>query len=150
MKMTVEVTACDLDKEMPAKTFLIMVDGETYKLDLCSSDAQPIVELIAAAKKKGIEPTPMEELIAAVKEEGIEPTPAKPALSAPPTQFTPPSPPAKKAAPRAKKAAASAKKTAASAEEKPAPKKRGGRRPRITSMAEVEAAKAARQGQAQD
>lgn len=115
MKIIVEATACDLDKEMPAKTYGITVDGETTELDLCSTHGQPIEELIAAAKEKAGKDGPPEE------------APAK-APTTPPMQFTPPSP-----APR---------KAAASAEQKPAARKRGGRRPKITSMEEIEAAKA--------
>ncbi|MCM8548811.1 hypothetical protein [Streptomyces sp. STCH 565 A] len=107
--MKIQIVACDIDKETPAKSYAITVDGEEHELDLCQEHARPIDELIAAAKGETL------------------PEPAK-AQAAPPMQFTPPSP-----APR---------KTAASAEQKPAAKKRGGRRPKITSMEEIEAAKA--------
>ncbi|MEU7400096.1 hypothetical protein [Streptomyces sp. NPDC044948] len=108
--MKIEIVACDIDKETPAKSFAITVDGETHELDLCQTHARPIEELIAEAKGEPL------------------PQPTK-ALTSPPMQFTPPSPPPRK--------------PAASAEEKPAPRKRGGRRPKITSMEEIEAAKAA-------
>ncbi|KPC89316.1 hypothetical protein ADL35_02445 [Streptomyces sp. NRRL WC-3753] len=107
--MKIQIVACDIDKETPAKSYAITVDGEEHELDLCQTHARPIDELIAAAKGESL------------------PEPAK-ALASPPMQFTPPSPPARKAA--------------ASTEEKPAPRKRGGRRPKITSLEEIEAAKA--------
>ncbi|MFE7463116.1 hypothetical protein ACFU6R_03290 [Streptomyces sp. NPDC057499] len=124
MKIKVEATACDLDTQMPAKTYTVTVDGETHELDLCSPHAQPIHELIEAARQG--------------REEALATTP-----TAPPVQFTPPSPPPRKAAASstaAKTPAAPVKKSAA-----PTKKAGGRRRPKIVSMEEIEKQKAAQQ-----
>ncbi|WP_432078666.1 hypothetical protein [Streptomyces sp. YPW6] len=42
-----KITACDLDKQTPAKTYTITPEGEEpVELDLCEADAAPIEELI--------------------------------------------------------------------------------------------------------
>ncbi|MFD7699165.1 hypothetical protein [Streptomyces caelestis] len=108
--MRIEIVACDIDEETPAKSYAITIDGETHELDLCRTHARPIEELITAAKGEAIQPP-----------------------TSPPMQSAPPSPPERT--------------TAVGTEEEPAARRRGGRRPRITSMAEVEAAKAAYRAQ---
>ncbi|QWQ42087.1 hypothetical protein KME66_14530 [Streptomyces sp. YPW6] len=42
-----KITACDLDRQTPAKTYTITPEGEEpVDLDLCEADAAPIEELI--------------------------------------------------------------------------------------------------------
>ncbi|MFE1842026.1 hypothetical protein [Streptomyces sp. NPDC059515] len=111
MKITVEATACDLDKEMPARTYGITVDGESHEMDLCAPHAKPIEDLIEKARQ--------------AREQASAPA----AKAVPPMQFNPPTPPP----PR---------RSAARQTETPTPRKRaGGRRPKITSLAEIEAQK---------
>ncbi|MEU0120618.1 hypothetical protein ABZ114_02805 [Streptomyces albidoflavus] len=46
-----KITACDLDKQTPAKTYTITPEGEEpVDLDLCGTHAAPIEELIQKAK----------------------------------------------------------------------------------------------------
>ncbi|MFJ7414626.1 hypothetical protein ACIQWZ_28080 [Streptomyces sp. NPDC098077] len=46
-----KITACDLDKQTPAKTYTITPEGEEpVDLDLCEADAAPIEELIRKVK----------------------------------------------------------------------------------------------------
>ncbi|MFE5663417.1 hypothetical protein ACFQ7W_05745 [Streptomyces niveus] len=101
--MKLQVTACDIDRAVPAQTYTIEVqDGRKVTKDLCASHAAPIEALLAELG----ETAPEGE--AAVRiEPAAEPTPRKRT-------------PAKKAA--AKKAA---------------PR----RRPKVTSLAEIEASK---------
>ncbi|KQX36975.1 hypothetical protein ASD97_10165 [Streptomyces sp. Root63] len=46
-----KITACDLDKQTPAKTYTITPEGEpSVDLDLCGTHAAPIEDLIRKAK----------------------------------------------------------------------------------------------------
>ncbi|USH44948.1 DNA binding protein [Streptomyces phage GreenWeasel] len=123
MKIKVEVTACDLDKAMPARSYGIIVDDETYELDLCAPHAKPIEDLIEQARK-------------AREEQPAAPAPVKAAVpdQAPPMQFNPPTPPAPKV------------RSAATAE-RPAPRRGGRRRPKVMSLEEIEAQKQAQQSE---
>ncbi|MFE0964048.1 hypothetical protein [Streptomyces fungicidicus] len=112
MKIIVEATACDLDKEVPARTYAVTVDGETHEMDLCSPHAKPIEDLIKKARQ--------------AREQAQAPA----AKTVPPMQFNPPTPPPPRSAATA---------------QRPAPRKRGGRRPRIVSLEEIEAQKQASQ-----
>ncbi|MFE7235263.1 hypothetical protein ACWCRF_38900 [Streptomyces sp. NPDC002405] len=48
--MKIEITACDIDRRTPAKSYEITVDGgRTVTLDLCRAHAGPLEELIAIA-----------------------------------------------------------------------------------------------------
>ncbi|MEU9795077.1 hypothetical protein AB0E27_31580 [Streptomyces sparsogenes] len=90
--MKLQVTACDIDKKFPAKTYTITAsDGRSVSKDLCAEHAEPFEEWLEEAE--------LEE----------EPKPE----------------PAKKEAP--KKA--------------PAKKPAARRRPRITTLEEIEASK---------
>ncbi|MEU9057823.1 hypothetical protein AB0D13_02720 [Streptomyces sp. NPDC048430] len=49
-----KITACDLDKQTPAKTYTITAEGEApVDVDLCGTHAAPIEELIQQAKGPG-------------------------------------------------------------------------------------------------
>jgi hypothetical protein len=97
VKLTLEVTACDIDKTYPAKTYTITCsDGRSISKDLCAEHAEPFEEWLEEA--------------GAAEEAEPEPAPEVPKQ------------PARKTAP-AKKATPSR------------------RRPKITSLEEIEAAK---------
>ncbi|MFF7252462.1 hypothetical protein [Streptomyces microflavus] len=105
-----KITACDLDKQTPAKTYTITVEGEEpVELDLCETDAAPIEELIR--RVKGVQ--------VAAPEEEDEPGPVVPVRRARKT--------APRKAAQAKKAPA--KKTAA---------KSASRAPKIMTLEEIE------------
>ncbi|MFE9924254.1 hypothetical protein ACFYQA_22530 [Streptomyces sp. NPDC005774] len=115
MKLKVDVTACDIDKRWPAKTYTITADdGRSISKDLCEEHAEPIEEWLEEAEL-------MEE-----SEPEPEPDP-KPE----------PEPDPKPAArPAAKKAPAKA--PAKRAAKKATPARRG---PRIMSLEQIEAEK---------
>lgn len=113
--MKLQVTACDIDKKFPAKTYTITAsDGRTISKDLCEEHAEPFEEWLEEAEVAAT-PEPVYE-----PETKAEPAPAKKA-------------PAKRAP--AKKA------PAAKAPAEPARKAPPRRRPKITSLEEIEAAK---------
>ncbi|MFH8798068.1 hypothetical protein ACH4F6_00495 [Streptomyces sp. NPDC017936] len=50
--MKVEITACDIDRRTPAKSYEITVDGgRTVTVDLCRAHAAPLEEIVASAVK---------------------------------------------------------------------------------------------------
>ncbi|MCX5236249.1 hypothetical protein OG824_13670 [Streptomyces prunicolor] len=122
--MKVELTACDRDGEIPALTYEIKVsDGREISIDLCTRHAAKIEELIGELLDEG---GTQAEDESATEPEQVEQTPA--ATSAPATRAPAKKAPAKKAP--AKKAAA--KKAAA------AKTTSGRRRPRVTTLEEIE------------
>ncbi|MFJ3775212.1 hypothetical protein ACIPX0_26300 [Streptomyces sp. NPDC090075] len=111
--MKIEVIACDKDREVPARTYEITVsDGRTVKTDLCARHAEPFEALL---RELTGEETP--ELEAAPEEEPAEQAPEVPKRGA-----------AKRVAKKAP-AKTAAKKTTSR------------RRPRITTLEEIQAQK---------
>ncbi|WP_406409666.1 hypothetical protein OG923_12700 [Streptomyces halstedii] len=110
-----KITACDLDKQTPAKTYTITAEGESpVELDLCGEHSAPIEELIgrARAAREGADQ--------AAEEPGPAPVPKRgPARRAAAKKAT-----ARKAAP--------AKRTATKA---------AARAPKIMTLEEIEAQK---------
>ncbi|WP_329289577.1 hypothetical protein [Streptomyces pseudovenezuelae] len=109
--------ACDIDKRIPAKRYTITVDdGRTVSKDLCEEHAEPFEEWLEEAElgeeEAEAEPEPLHEA-----EPEPEQAPVVPKRRTPAKKAT-----AKKAA--TKKAAAPAR-----------------RRPRITTLDEIEASK---------
>lgn len=48
--MKIEVTACDIDRKVPAKTYTIKVsDGRSISKDLCAEHAQPLEKWLEEA-----------------------------------------------------------------------------------------------------
>ncbi|MET8111168.1 hypothetical protein [Streptomyces prasinus] len=61
MKLKVDVTACDIDKQWPAKTYTITAsDGRSISKDLCEEHAEPFEEWLEEAGLVG-EPDPEPE-----------------------------------------------------------------------------------------
>ncbi|AXQ65226.1 hypothetical protein KGG90_gp57 [Streptomyces phage Thestral] len=111
--------ACDIDKVIPAKRYTITADdGRTVSKDLCEEHAEPFEEWLEEAE------LPEEEVEQAYEEPEVEPEPE-------PAPVVPKRPAVKKVA--AKKAPA--KKAA------PAKKTTSRRRPKITSLEEIERSK---------
>lgn len=113
--MKLQVTACDIDQKFPAKTYTITAsDGRTISKDLCEEHAEPFEEWLEEAEVTAA-PEPVCEPVTKA-----EPAPAKkaPAKKAP-ARKAPPEP----------------------AAETPARKTTSRRRPKITSLEEIEAKK---------
>lgn len=121
--MKIQVTACDKDGEVPALTYEVKVsDGREFSADLCARHAVKVEELIAALQREGQEQTGEEPAPAPEPEPTPEPVKPVPAAVVTATKKAP----AKKAP--AKKA--TAKKTTG-----------GRRRPKVTTLEEIEAQK---------
>ncbi|MFF3015808.1 hypothetical protein [Streptomyces sp. NPDC057939] len=112
-----KITACDLDKLTPAKTYTITPEGEEpVELDLCGTHAAPIEELIQQAK-------------------GAQ-------VAAPAEARTAPAPAVKRVTRKTTAKKAAAKKTPA----KKTPAKTASRAPKIMTLEEIEAQKQAQKG----
>jgi hypothetical protein len=124
--MKIEVTACDRDGEVPALTYEIKVsDGREIKVDLCPRHAAKIEELIEELLDEGGTQAEDESATGSAPEpEQVEQAPVT--ASAPAKKA-----PAKKTA---TKKTVAAKKTAAKTTS-------GRRRPRVTTLEEIEAQK---------
>ncbi|WP_432006293.1 hypothetical protein [Streptomyces parvus] len=119
MKLNVEVTACDIDKKFPAKTYTITADdGRSISKDLCAEHAEPFEEWLEEA---GEAPDPIDQLrrdwLGADEPEAEEEAEPGPVV------------------PRRRTPAKSDK------EKGEAPARRTRRRPKVTSLEEIEKSK---------
>lgn len=110
--MKLEVTACDIDKKFPAKTYTITAsDGRSISKDLCAEHAEPFEEWLEEADEDAPDMDEHAHRIVEQREPAPEPAPEVPKR-------------------RTVKKAAPAKKTTPSR-----------RRPKIVSLEEIEASK---------
>ncbi|WP_406192318.1 hypothetical protein OH733_05500 [Streptomyces griseus] len=113
MKIKVEVDACDIDKKYPAKTYTVTADdGRSVSMDLCAEHAAPFEEWLEEASGRA---RPIEQRDEEPPEAEEEPE-------------SPPVVPVRRQRKAAPEKATSERKTVR-------------RRPRVTSLEEIEAAK---------
>lgn len=123
--MKIEVTACDIDQQVPAVTYTITAsDGRSISKDLCAEHGEPFEEWLEEAD---VEPAPGPELVAAAERAVEQVVSQAPAKEAAPAKKTP----AKKAAP--------AKKAVPATDTAPAKKASSRRRTaQVVSLEEIE------------
>ncbi|MEU9605472.1 hypothetical protein [Streptomyces sp. NPDC048057] len=137
MKLQVEVLACDVDKKFPAKTYTVTAsDGRSISADLCAEHAAPFEQLLEEATSTesadGLKPDPERR---ETEEGGLD---EKKTEVAPQPEPAPAAPKQTSRRTATKKVAAKKTATKKASAKKATPSRR---RPRITSLEEIEARK---------